>query len=85
MSMQSIKKDPGWSSIAVEKVIYKFVASDESSRVGVEANRMLVKIMAKLRDERYVPEVGSVLHDIEEEEKEWAIIRYSGKLAVAFG
>jgi len=85
MSMQSIKKDPGWSSIEVDKVIYKFVASDESSRVGVEANKMLVEIMAKLRDEGYVAEVGSVLHDIEEEEKEGAIVRHSEKLAVAFG
>jgi len=46
---------------------------------------MLVEIMVKLRDEGYVPEVGSVLHDIEEEEKEGAIVRYSEKLAVAFG
>jgi len=43
MSTQSIKKDPGWSSIEVDKVVYKFVASDESSRVGVEAKKCLWK------------------------------------------
>lgn len=87
MSKQSIKKDPGWSSIEVDKLIYRFVAGNHESSavVGMEANKKLVEIMARLRDEGYVPEVASVLHDIEDEEKEGAIIRHSEKLAVAFG
>ncbi|XP_020255511.1 pentatricopeptide repeat-containing protein At1g74630 isoform X2 [Asparagus officinalis] len=86
MSKQSIKKDPGWSSIEVDKAVYKFVAGgDGSSRIGVEANKKLVEIMEKLKDEGYMPGVGSVLHDIEDEEKEGAIVRHSEKLAVAFG
>ena len=33
----------------------------------------------------YVPEVASVLHDVEEEEKEDSVSKHSEKLAVAFG
>ncbi|KAI5323285.1 hypothetical protein L3X38_032357 [Prunus dulcis] len=42
--------------------------------------------MLKIRvDGGYVPEVGSILHDIEEEDKEDSVFRHSEKLAVAFG
>ena len=43
--------------------------------------------MLKLKVEGgYVPEVvGSVLHDVEDEEKEDSVTKHSEKLAVAFG
>jgi hypothetical protein len=51
-----------------------------------EAYEKLREIILKLRVEGgYVPEVGSVLHDIEEEEKEDSVSWHSEKLAVAFG
>lgn len=85
MSERSIKKDPGWSSIEVGKVMYRFVVNDKLSIAGQEAIEKLLEVMARLRAEGYVPQVGTVLHDIEEEEKESAITRHSEKLAVAFG
>lgn len=85
MSMKSMRKDPGWSTVEVNKVIYSFVASDMQSNVREEALMKLEEIMSKLRMEGYLPQVVNVLHDIEEEEKENAIGRHSEKLAVAFG
>ncbi|PKA45694.1 Pentatricopeptide repeat-containing protein [Apostasia shenzhenica] len=84
MNEKSMRKDPGWSSVEVNKVVYSFVASDKLSSVREEAIEKLEEIMLKLRMEGYKPQVSNVLHDIEEEEKEDAIVRHSEKLAVAF-
>lgn len=86
MSDQRIRKTPGWSMIEVDKIMYTFVAGEKQDKVTEEAYEKLREIMSKLRVEGgYVPEVGSVLHDIEEEEKEDSVSRHSEKLAVAFG
>ncbi|XP_020110254.1 pentatricopeptide repeat-containing protein At1g74630 [Ananas comosus] len=85
MSAQRINKDPGWSSIEVDKVLYTFVANEELDGEKREAEKKLAEVMARIRMEGYVPEVAGVLHDIEEEEKKEAVWRHSEKLAVAFG
>lgn len=86
MTDQKIKKNPGWSMIEVDKVMYSFVADEGKNEIAEEAYEKLREIMMKLRIEGgYSPEVGSVLHDIETEEKEDAVCKHSEKLAVAFG
>ncbi|XWS37358.1 hypothetical protein CRYUN_Cryun19dG0036100 [Craigia yunnanensis] len=55
-------------------------------RTTAEAYEKLNEIILRLKLEGgYVPEVASVLHDIEEEEKEDSVSKHSEKLAVAFG
>ncbi|KAL2516000.1 Pentatricopeptide repeat-containing protein [Forsythia ovata] len=86
MAELKMKKSPGWSMIEVDTVMYSFVAGAKKNDVTAEAQKKLREIILKLRVEGgYVPQVGSVLHDIEEEEKEDAVITHSEKLAVAFG
>ncbi|KAM7475622.1 hypothetical protein LguiB_022865 [Lonicera macranthoides] len=86
MAEQRLKKIPGWSMIEVDKVMYRFVAGEKETKIGKEAYEKLREIMSKLRVEGgYIPEIGSVLHDIEEEEKEDSISKHSEKLAAAFG
>ncbi|KAK7852426.1 pentatricopeptide repeat-containing protein, partial [Quercus suber] len=86
MTDQKIKKTPGWSMIEVDKIMYTFVAGGKQDKITEEAYEKLREIISKLRIEGgYVPEVGSVLHDIEEEEKEDSVSRHSEKLALAFG
>uniref|UniRef100_A0A1D1YUW0 Pentatricopeptide repeat-containing protein At1g74630 n=1 Tax=Anthurium amnicola TaxID=1678845 RepID=A0A1D1YUW0_9ARAE len=85
MSSQKMRKMPGWSAIEAGKVVYRFVASDESDVVREEANAVLEEMMSRLMEEGYVPEVASVVHDIEDEEKHHVLARHSEKLAVAFG
>ncbi|KAJ0975294.1 hypothetical protein J5N97_017259 [Dioscorea zingiberensis] len=85
MRDQRLMKTPGWSSIEVDKIIYTFVASDVSSCVKLEAHKKLSEIMSRLTLEGYIPSVASVLHDIEDEEKQDSISKHSEKLAVAFG
>ena len=86
MTDQRMNKTPGWSMIEVDKIMYSFVAGEVQNSITEEAYEKLKEIMLKLRVEGcYIPEVGSVLHDIEEEEKEDSVSRHSEKLAVAFG
>ncbi|KAL0335617.1 UNVERIFIED_CONTAM: Pentatricopeptide repeat-containing protein [Sesamum radiatum] len=86
MAELKLTKTPGWSMIEVNKAIYTFIAGAKEDDVTKEAYKKLKEIMLKLRVEGgYVPEVVNVLHDIQEEEKEDAIITHSEKLAVAFG
>lgn len=86
MNNYRIKKNPGWSMIEVDKVMYSFVASERENEITREAYEKLSEIILKIRVEGgYVPELGSVLRDIEEEEKVDAMFRHSEKLAVAFG
>ncbi|KAL4398666.1 hypothetical protein AHAS_Ahas01G0314700 [Arachis hypogaea] len=86
MTERSMKKTPGWSMIEIDKVIYGFVAGEKPNEVTEEAHSKLREIMLRLRAEvGYAPQVRSVLHDIEEEEKEDSVSKHSEKLAAAFG
>ncbi|KAK7330362.1 hypothetical protein VNO77_24554 [Canavalia gladiata] len=86
MTEQSMKKTPGWSMIEIDKVIYGFVAGEKPNKVTEEAHEKLREIMLRLRIEAgYAPQLRSVLHDIEEEEKEDSVSKHSEKLAAAFG
>lgn len=86
MTDQKLNKTPGWSMIEVDKIMYSFVAGEKRTKITEEAYEKLKEIMLKLRIEGgYVPQVGGVLHDIEDEDKEGAVSKHSEKLAVAFG
>ncbi|KAH6781595.1 Tetratricopeptide repeat superfamily protein [Perilla frutescens var. hirtella] len=87
-SMVELKltKTPGWSMIEVDKIMYTFIAGVKQDDMTMEAYKKLTEIMSKLKVEGgYIPEVDNVLHDVEEEEKEDALVAHSEKLAVAFG
>ncbi|CAK7354322.1 unnamed protein product [Dovyalis caffra] len=86
MTDQRMTKTPGWSIIEVDKIIHTFMAGAKQDKITEEAYKKLKEIILRLRVEGgYVPEIGSVFHDIEEEEKEDSVSVHSEKLAVAFG
>lgn len=86
MTEHSMKKSPGWSMIEIGKVIYGFVAGEKPNEVTEEAHEKLREIVLRLRAVAgYAPQLRSVLHDIEEEEKEDSVSKHSEKLAAAFG
>ncbi|XP_068464657.1 pentatricopeptide repeat-containing protein At1g74630 [Phaseolus vulgaris] len=86
MTEHSMKKTPGRSMIEIDKAIYCFVAGEKPNEVTKEAHEKLREIMLRLRAEAgYAPQLRSVLHDIEEEEKEDSVSKHSEKLAAAFG
>ncbi|EOX99576.1 Pentatricopeptide repeat - like 10 [Theobroma cacao] len=84
MREKRIGKNPGYSLLSMEEMIYEFVAGDKSHPKSKETKDFLISIIADLRVEGYSPYISNVLHDIEEEEKEQSLSYHSEKLAVAF-
>lgn len=85
MIEKGVRKIPGCSSIELNNIVHEFVAGDTSHPQFKKINAFLVEIDRELRKLGYRPDVDSVLHDIEEEEKEDAIKYHSEKIAIAFG
>lgn len=80
------QKIPGCSSIELNGVFHQFLVGDQSHPQTKQIFLFLDKMTRRLKIAGYVPEVGEVLLDInDEEEKETALSRHSEKLAIAFG
>ncbi|XAR49164.1 hypothetical protein NMG60_11032258 [Bertholletia excelsa] len=75
MRRKNVNKDPGFSWIDVKNRIHLFVVDDRSHP---QAEMIHDK-------EGYVPDTEYALLDVEEEEKEHAVLYHSEKLAIAFG
>ncbi|KAF8410965.1 hypothetical protein HHK36_003503 [Tetracentron sinense] len=85
MIERGLRKTPGCSSIEVDNVVHEFVAGDTSHQKFPQINAFLDEIAKELRGLGHEPDTASVLHDIEEEEKESAVRYHSERIAVAFG
>ncbi|KAF8377115.1 hypothetical protein HHK36_030488 [Tetracentron sinense] len=85
MRNRDVKKVPGFSFIEVEGVIHKFLNGDQSHSNWREIYSKIDEIGFKINAHGYVPETCFVLHDIGEEDKEYALCYHSEKLAIAFG
>ncbi|KAL5772435.1 hypothetical protein ACOSQ2_012359 [Xanthoceras sorbifolium] len=58
---------------------------DKSNPETNEIYQYLDELMSRCREAGYVPESESVMHELEEEEREHALRYHSEKLAIAFG
>lgn len=85
MKYKKAKKEHGWSSIEVSFVVHQFVMGDESHPEREEIYRLLDEMARKLKQEGHVATTVDVLHDIDEEEKEYALDLHSERLAIAYG
>ncbi|KAK1387850.1 Pentatricopeptide repeat-containing protein [Heracleum sosnowskyi] len=85
MKATGIKKVPGSSSIEANGVIHEFTSGDQSHLVTDLVLPMLEEINYRLRDVAHVPDLKSVLLDVDEQEKDILLGRHSEKLALAFG
>lgn len=82
---RQLKKQIGYSFIEIDEVTHIFRIGDTSHRQTMEIYRYLEGLMDKIKEAGYLPETGSALHELEEEEREVALRFHSEKLAVAFG
>nr|CAB3452878.1 unnamed protein product [Digitaria exilis] len=69
----------------VKKKLYSFVSMDNKNPQVEELQALIGEFVTQMKSDGYVPDTGSVLYDIEEEEKERILLGHSEKLAVAFG
>ena len=84
MVKDGVRKTPGVSLVELRNRVYEFVMGDRSHRQDKEIYDKLREINKVLRLEGYVACTKNVLADIEEEEKESALIYHSEKIAIAF-
>lgn len=85
MAERNSNKIAGWSLIEAEGRVHRFVAGDKEHERTTEIYKILEIIGVRIAAAGYTANVSSVLHDIEEEEKETAIKEHSERLAIAFG
>ncbi|KAI0501784.1 hypothetical protein KFK09_016729 [Dendrobium nobile] len=85
MKEKGIKVTPGCSYIEIDGVVHKFIVSDESHPEIKQIRAELKAISKRVRLSGHLPWTSSVLHDVDEEEKENALCEHSERLAIAFG
>lgn len=85
MRNRGITKEKGCSWIEIDSEVHEFFTADQSHSKANEIYKKLDQIVSELKVVGYVPNVESVLVDLEDEEKKDAVLLHSEKLAVAFG
>ncbi|OMO65158.1 hypothetical protein COLO4_31475 [Corchorus olitorius] len=85
MIRNRLKKEVGYSTIDVDQKIYLFSMGDKSHPETHVIYRYLDELMSRCREAGYMPASESVMHEVEEEEREHALRYHSEKLAIAYG
>nr|ABK26521.1 unknown [Picea sitchensis] len=85
MKDRSVKKEPGCSWIEVQNKVHPFIVGDSSHPQIEEIYETLETLTLQMKAAGYIPNTNFVLHDVEEEQKEWILGHHSEKLAIAFG
>lgn len=80
-----IKKNVGYSWVAVKNRVHVFQAKDSSHEKNSEIQAMLAKLRGEMKKAGYVPDTNLSLFDLEEEEKASEVWFHSEKIALAFG
>lgn len=85
MKQRGVRKVAGHTSIEIRNKVYTFVAGDKSHAQSDLIYSELEKVINRIRQEGYKPDLNFVLHDVEEEMKEKMLYVHSEKLAIVFG
>ena len=85
MKRRGVRKIAGHTIIEIENKVYTFVAGDQSNPQTNLIYTELEKMINRIREVGYVPDLNFVLHDVEEEMKEKMLNVHSEKLAIVFG
>ncbi|XP_020585236.1 pentatricopeptide repeat-containing protein At4g14050, mitochondrial-like [Phalaenopsis equestris] len=85
MDEMEIKKQPGYSWIEVGRESCLFQAGVVPLHMRETILDLLKELTKEMRKRGYVPDTSSVLHDLDEDEKELQLFMHSERLAVAFG
>lgn len=85
MRRKSTGKVAAYSSIEFDGKIHVLYGGDRSHPQSAYIHRKLEDLFSQVKSVGYVPKTGSVLHDVEMEEKEAQLWGHSEKLAIALG
>ncbi|XP_008455289.1 pentatricopeptide repeat-containing protein At2g41080 isoform X1 [Cucumis melo] len=84
MRDRNVRKEPGISWLELKNLVHQFSMGDKSHPQYFEIDLYLKELMSELKRHGYVPDLGSVLHDMDNEEKEYNLAHHSEKFAIAF-
>lgn len=85
MKNRGLVKTPGFSLVELKGRVHIFLVGDKEHPEHEKTYAYLAKISVKLQEMGYATNMTSVLHDVNEEEKEMSLRIHSEKLVVAFG
>ncbi|XP_017700788.2 putative pentatricopeptide repeat-containing protein At3g23330 [Phoenix dactylifera] len=85
MKDKGMRKQPACSWVEIKNKVHAFVAHDKSHPFYDKISEALEVFSEQMEREGYVPNTEDVLHDIEEEQKRYALCGHSERLAIAFG
>ncbi|KAL6960779.1 hypothetical protein U1Q18_038542 [Sarracenia purpurea var. burkii] len=80
-----IKKEPGVSWIEIRNSTHVFVSDDNKHPEFSQIYEKVRKLLDEIKPLGYVPNIATVLHDVEEEHMEDCLSYHSEKLAIAYG
>ncbi|KAF9624724.1 hypothetical protein IFM89_013262 [Coptis chinensis] len=81
---QGFKKSPGCSWVEISGTVHAFVGGDRSHPLSAKICDKLDELLVEMKKLGYQADIGFVLQDVEEEEKEISLLYHSEKLAIAF-
>ncbi|KAL8088310.1 pentatricopeptide repeat-containing protein At2g41080 [Apium graveolens] len=84
MRDRRVKKEPGVSWFELKNQVHQFCTGDNSHPQLMEINSYLEELTTELKLRGYIPDMSSVLHDMDLEEKEYNLAHHSEKMAIAF-
>jgi pentatricopeptide repeat protein len=82
---KGFKKSPGCSWIEINGSLHAFIGGDRSHPQSPQIYQELDSILVDIQKLGYQADTSFVLQDLEDEEKERALLYHSEKLAIAFG
>ncbi|ESQ56087.1 hypothetical protein EUTSA_v10027503mg [Eutrema salsugineum] len=85
MEEKNVFKEKGLSRIDLNGVSHEFLIGDKRHKQSDEIYAKLDEVVSRLKPAGYVPDSGSVLVDVEEEEKKDLVLWHSEKLALCLG
>ena len=85
MREKGLSKDLGYSLIEINGKLQAFRVGDKSHPRFREISEELESLERRLKDAGFIPHLESVLHDLNQEEKEETLCNHSERLAIAYG
>ncbi|KAJ8630766.1 hypothetical protein MRB53_024089 [Persea americana] len=85
MKERGVKKDPGRSWIEIKNIVHAFFVGDLLHPLADKIYEFLEDLNKRVAEIGYVQDRYSLLHDIEQEQKDPTVFIHSEKLAVSFG
>lgn len=85
MKERGVLKERGCSIIEMNNEVHEFLIADRRHKYTDQIYEKLNEVVSELKRAGYVPNIHSVLVDLEEEEKREVVLWHSEKLALCYG